>query len=163
MTQQTMKHGDWAKVVEIRQKKKQAKLKKSDDNKSIIAILLLGFFVIATLWVCFLDSSQQTLISTLNKAQKERITRHFSKQFIMGSWEFYDAKFTSSDINVLIKIPTELAMDELQISKYIKNSLCPSTNSQVWRDVRKYNLYISLFVDSPRKGIYAKCVNPNMA
>ncbi|MBD1581903.1 hypothetical protein [Pseudoalteromonas sp. S16_S37] len=163
MTQHTMKHGDWAKVVETRQRKKQAQLKKSDDNKSIIAILILGFFVVATLWVYYLDNIQQDAVSTLNKAQKDRITRHFSKQFIMGSWEFYDAKFTSSDINVQIKMPTELAMSDVQVSKYIKNSLCPSTNSQVWRDVSDYNLYINLFVDSPRKGLSAKCENPNLA
>ncbi|CAH9062617.1 hypothetical protein PSECIP111951_04015 [Pseudoalteromonas holothuriae] len=163
MTQHTMKHGDWARIVETRQIKKQVQPKRSTNNKFVIISLLIGFFVIAALWVYALDNTQEHQISALKKVQKERITRHFSKQFMMGSWQLYDAKFSKLDINVLIKMPTNLAMNEQQITTYIKDSICPSLGNQIWHDVNYYNLYINLFVDSPRKGIYTKCQNPNLS
>ncbi|BBN83936.1 hypothetical protein PA25_39210 [Pseudoalteromonas sp. A25] len=163
MTQHTMKHGDWAKIVETRQKKQQAQQKKGAYNTPIITILLLSIFVVAALWALFHNQNQQLSIAELSSEQKRRITRHFSKQFIIGSWEFYDTKFTKSDIEVMIKIPTQLSMSQLHASKYIRTALCPPTNHKVWSDVGLYNLHINLFTDSPRKGKAVMCNNPNMS
>ncbi|CAM4127243.1 hypothetical protein [Pseudoalteromonas byunsanensis] len=161
MTQPTIKHGDWAKIQETRAKKKQASAKNRANNVTIILALIAGFAVIAMLWSKLLDKTNESRIPVLKQEQKLRIARHFSKQFIMGNWHFYDAEFTSSDINILIKMPTKLAMSEQQVAQYIKGSICPSSNSRIWRDVNHYNLHINLFVGKPRNGTYTQCDNPN--
>ncbi|MCF6434458.1 MULTISPECIES: hypothetical protein [Pseudoalteromonas] len=161
MTQRTMKHGDWAKIVESRSKKQQAPAKKNGQSATIIFTLLIGFAIFAMLWAKLLETSHGRDIPVLEKEQKQRISRYFSKQFIMGNWQFYDAEFTNSDINILIEMPNRLAMSEQQLTQYIKGSLCPSTNSRIWRDVNHYNLNINLFVGKPRNGTYAQCSNPN--
>ncbi|WP_105169499.1 hypothetical protein [Pseudoalteromonas sp. T1lg23B] len=160
MTQPTIKHGDWAKIVESRSKKKQAAKNKRNNVTAVLA-LFFGFVAFAMLWSMIFDSTNKSNIPVLKTEQKQRIARHFSKQFIMGNWHFYDAEFTSSDINILIKIPTKIAMNEQQLAQYIKGSICPSSNNRIWHDVNHYNLYINLFVGKPRNGTYAQCDNPN--
>lgn len=168
MTQRTIKHGDWVKIVESNTEQKKQSLRKKTIKESaskksqfpIICILLGGFIILASAWVYLFDSSlaqnQQLDVSAQNK-----ITRYFSKQFMIGSWQFKKAQFDGGKVKVFISIPQKLAMSESELEDYIQHSLCPPMSSKLWLDINQHNLYINLFVGSPRRGDVAKCNNPN--
>ncbi|MBE0370182.1 hypothetical protein [Pseudoalteromonas aurantia] len=169
MTQRTIKHGDWVKIVESRTEQKKQSLRKGSRKKvvlnkktqfPIVSMLLAGFIILASAWVYFFEEST-THSSLLNANAQNKISRYFSKQFMMGSWQFKQAKFDTGEVNIFISIPQKLAMNKNELEGYIKHSLCPPENSRVWLDIDKNNLFINLYVDSPRKGSFAQCSNPN--
>ncbi|WP_125781121.1 hypothetical protein [Pseudoalteromonas rubra] len=157
MTQRTMKHNEWVKIVESRhrQKKQNTTVK---TTLPIWSMLLGGFIILSAAWTYFVDSSsEQVQVAAIDSSAQKRITRYFSKQFMMGSWKFNNIDFKSGELNVFIQIPTKLAMSEHEVKEYIRNSLCPAANNRVWQDVQNNDMYIYLYTDMPRTGKYALC------
>ncbi|TMP41372.1 hypothetical protein CWB96_14130 [Pseudoalteromonas citrea] len=169
MTQRTIKHGDWVKIVESRTEQKKQSLRKSSRknapknnkmNVPFISMLLGGFIILASAWMYF-SGGAKAQGAMLDVTAQNKISRYFSKQFMMGSWQFKRAKFDDGEVNIFISIPQKLSMNEKELEGYIKHSLCPPASSRVWLDINKSELYINLYVDSPRKGNFAQCQNPN--
>ncbi|PCK31104.1 hypothetical protein [Pseudoalteromonas piscicida] len=161
MTQRTLKHAEWLKIVESRASQKQVKIK----PKNTLSPAIIWTFVLATI-VSFISAWAYTTETSatpslvLSEESKRRINRYFTKQYMVGTWQFSHVKTSKDDINVFIRIPTKLALTGQALKGYIEQSLCPPANSNVWRDVSQFALYMHLYSDSPRHSDYAKCKAP---
>jgi hypothetical protein len=164
-----MKHSDWVQIVESRMEQKKQSLRKASrksmsKSKKIsmatISILMGSFVILASVCVYFFEAPKTQNVM-LDETAQDGIYRYFSKQFLMGSWQFRKATFDVGEVNIFISIPKKPSMNDDELEGYIKHSLCPPSKSKVWRDIHHSDLYINLYVDSPRKGSFVQCQNPN--
>ncbi|TMN34060.1 hypothetical protein [Pseudoalteromonas sp. S2755] len=161
MTQRTLKHAEWLKIVESRANQQQLQIK----PKNKLSPAVIWTFVLATMislvsaWA-FITETPEAPTQQLSKESQMRINRYFTKQYMVGSWQFSHLKTSKDDINVFIRIPTKLALTGQALKGYIEQSLCPPANSNVWRDVSQFALYMHLYSDTPRHSDYAKCKAP---
>ncbi|TMP80119.1 hypothetical protein CWB73_11465 [Pseudoalteromonas phenolica] len=158
MSQPTLKHGDWAKIIEPRQKQNNSKAAKSASLKYIsfgaILLTLMAIFY----WTNLSASQSQP---PLSEESQTRVVRYFSKQFMMGTWQLDEVKFSEYGVVTNIRVPKKLNMEGEVLSNYVKHSLCPPASSLIWKDIKTHTLTMNLFVSLQRKGKKAQCANPN--
>lgn len=159
MAQRTMKHSDWLKVVESRAKAKQPQQRKAQPKPAkyykllVLALIFTCIGVVASQY----NDTQSVNVKGLDAAAEQRIYRYFSKQYMLGSWQFSHLKTSTSEVNVFIKIPERLALEGEALHGYISQSLCPPNNSAIWRDVGSLTVFIHLYSNSPRHSDFASC------
>jgi hypothetical protein len=158
MSQPTLKHGDWVKIIESRQKQNMTQKSSNSSLKyASLGLVLLAIFVVFY-WTSLPVTQAQTPISG---ESQNRIARYFSKQFMMGTWQLDEVKFSEYGVITHIRVPSKLNMDGDVLNNYIQNSLCPPASSVIWRDINTHSLTMNLFVSLQRKGQKARCANPN--
>ncbi|ALO43870.1 hypothetical protein [Pseudoalteromonas phenolica] len=158
MSQPTLKHGDWAKIIEARQKQNSSpKAQNSSLKFTFIGLVFLAIFAVFY-WTSLPATQAQT---PLSDESQTRIARYFSKQFMMGTWQLDEVKFSEYGVITHVRVPKKLNMDGEVLSNYIQHSLCPPASSLVWQDIKAHQLTMNLFVSLQRKGQKAKCDNPN--
>ncbi|GEK08440.1 hypothetical protein HUZ36_08735 [Pseudoalteromonas sp. McH1-7] len=161
MTQRTLKHADWLKIVESRAKQQQQQSKpKTKLSPMVILTFLLAMTIsLLSAWALLKDTATPANL-VLSEESEKRLNRYFTKQYMVGSWQFSHMKISKDDINVFIRIPSELALTGQALKGYIEQSLCPPATNNIWRDVNQFTLYMHLYSGSPRHSDYAKCSAP---
>lgn len=158
MSQPTLKHGDWAKIIESRQKQNSCK----KAHKLSLKFVSLGFVFFAIFTVFYWTSLPSAQAKTpLSADSQTRVTRYFSKQFMMGTWQLDEVNYSEYGVITHIRVPKRLNMDSEVLTNYVKHSLCPPASSVIWRDIKTHPLTMNLFVSLQRKGQKAQCDNPN--
>lgn len=158
MSQPTLKHGDWAKIIESRQKQNCHKKTHTPWLKFVyLGLVFLTVFVVFY-WTSLPSAQAQT---PLSGESQTRIARYFSKQFMMGTWQLDEVKFSEYGVITHIRVPKKLNMEGDVLSNYVRHSLCPPASSVIWRDIKTHSLTMNLFVSLQRKGQKAQCDNPN--
>ncbi|WP_440056366.1 hypothetical protein ACSLBF_19845 (plasmid) [Pseudoalteromonas sp. T1lg65] len=154
--QRTLKHSEWLKIAESRTRpSRTGKKARTKPNFKIRFAAILG--VLFLTWCVISNSNPEKQLASFSKQQERLVARHFAKQYAIGSWQYSHLNTTPGEVHVYIKIPTKLALNDTEMQRYIKQSLCPTQSSTVWSAVADYSLYLHLFVDSPRTGEYAQC------
>ncbi|MEI5637971.1 MULTISPECIES: hypothetical protein [unclassified Pseudoalteromonas] len=156
MAQRTMKHSDWLKVVESRTKTKPSKTPSKPVKHYKLLVLTLIFTCIGVVASQY-NNTESVNVKGLDAAAEQRIYRYFSKQYMMGSWQFSHLKTSTSEVNVYIRIPERLALQGEALNGYISQSLCPPSNSAIWHDVGSLTVFIHLYSESPRRSDFAAC------
>ncbi|GMM84171.1 hypothetical protein [Pseudoalteromonas sp. MTN2-4] len=158
MSQPTLKHGDWAKIIETRQKQNSTQKSRNSSFK-FVSIGLVFLTIFAVFYWTSLPATQAE--TPLSDDSQTRIARYFSKQFMMGTWQLDEVKFSEYGVITHVRVPEKLNMDGDVLRNYIQHSLCPPASSVIWQDVKTHPLTLNLFVSLQRKGQKAKCNNPN--
>lgn len=158
MSQPNLKHGDWAKIIETRQKQ-NSPLKSRNLSFKFFSIGLVFATIFAFFYWTSLHNTQAQI--PLSNDSQTRIERYFSKQFMIGTWQLKEVEFSEYGVITHIRVPEELNMDGDVLKDYIQHSLCPPASSVIWQDFQKHSLTINLFVSLQRNGQRARCINPN--
>lgn len=158
MSQPTLKHGDWVRIIESRKKQNHSQESRATTLKYIaFGVVFLAIFAVFY-WTAVPKAQAQV---PLTEESQTRIARYFSKQFMMGTWHLDEVKFSEYGVFTHIRLPQKLDMNGETLGNYIKHSLCPPSNSAIWKEIKTHPLTMNLFVSLQRKGQKAQCENPN--
>ncbi|CCQ10556.1 hypothetical protein PALB_14230 [Pseudoalteromonas luteoviolacea B = ATCC 29581] len=161
MENRTLKHSDWLKIVDSRDVKTIRKQSNVVTRKRPLSQLWLSLIISAAfimLGFNLMESEEAVLNPELSGSAKQRIERHFSKQFMMGSWQLSRVKFNRDEIGIYIQIPNELALSAEDQKHYIQYSLCPPADDYIWQTVGNYGLFIHLYTNNLRNSQFAECL-----
>ncbi|WMN62037.1 hypothetical protein NI389_19755 (plasmid) [Pseudoalteromonas xiamenensis] len=162
MENRTIKHEEWLKIVDSRATKKtnRKQSKAVAGKRPSTHIWFTLFFITLTCIFGYrmMDKETQVSVNSLSANAKQLIERHFSKQFMMGSWQLSRVKFGDSEIGVYVQIPNELALSAEDQKRYIQQSLCPSGDDYIWQSIGQHGLFIHLFTNNLRNSQYAQCL-----
>ncbi|MDQ9091552.1 hypothetical protein RC083_08120 [Pseudoalteromonas haloplanktis] len=156
MTQRTLKHRDWVKIIDHRQQQIKPKPKKQVTvlfkcTIAAVALLIVGL-TISTL-------SHPDQYPQLSIQQQQNVQQHYTKKLMTGNWQFSHADFEFNQIKIYINLPNSLPLEESVLTHYIQQTLCPAKSDQLWHIIDNRNFMIHLFTGSSiRTGQTIKCI-----
>ena len=143
MTQQTLKHRDWVKIIDKRHR--ELSLKKKKTIADLLPCYLICSVAIGSAFLIlssFIKSNKQ---EELSAQEKQIIQQYFSKKLKAGRWYLSHSDFNGNNISIYINLPELLPIEEPYLSNYIQNTLCPSRKEHESKLIENYNLLINLF------------------
>ncbi|WMN61977.1 hypothetical protein NI389_19445 (plasmid) [Pseudoalteromonas xiamenensis] len=95
----------------------------------------------------------------LDDTQLSQVERYFTAKFLVGDWRFRGANAEGNGITIHIEMPQPLSLEPHYQREYIRNSLCPKGDSELWLSVEPADLTIHLYSDHPSRGQSALCAS----
>lgn len=156
MTQQTLKHRDWVKIIDKRHR--EISLKKKKTIIDLLPSYLICSAAIGTSLFILSSFIKSNTRVELSIQEKQVIQQYFSKKLRVGKWHLSHLDFNSNNINIYINLPELLPIEEPYLSKYIQQTLCPSSEELESVLIKNHNLSINLFSGPEAKIMQsAKC------
>ncbi|MEI8603844.1 hypothetical protein [Pseudoalteromonas sp. B160] len=156
MTQRTLKHRDWVKIIDNRHQQITAKPKKQPKIVAKCTIFAAAALITGLIYN-ELNNPQQ--LTQLTIQQQQNIQQHFSRKLTLGNWQFSHADFKDNQIKIYINLPNSLALKEPVLTSYIQQTLCPAKSERLWRIIEHRRLIIHMFTGSSiRTGYTVECI-----
>ncbi|WP_143869664.1 hypothetical protein [Catenovulum sediminis] len=124
-------------------------------NKAQVKCVSAIFYLIL-LSACDNSSNQYAPVALLKE-----VDRHMAADFVQGVWRYRGARAVDEGIAVYIQIPDRLDISEKQHKIYLVETICPDeTETDFWRKLIRYDLYIRTYNYVDRNYTQAKCPKP---
>ncbi|WP_462162964.1 hypothetical protein [Pseudoalteromonas xiamenensis] len=104
-------------------------------------------------------ASERFSAHQFNEAQLSEIERYFMAKFFVGDWRFRGAAIEDNGISVFIETPQPLALEPHYQREYIRSSLCPKADSDIWLYIKPEDLNIHLYSENLSRGLSAYCAS----
>jgi len=83
--------------------------------------------------------------SSINASVVKSVAQEMQRQFMVGEWRFTGVELDGAMLQVYLQTPTNLQLDEEYHHKYIRQSVCPRSNHQLWQQLQPDQVTINLY------------------
>jgi len=149
MTQQALKHRDWVKIIDSRHRESSVKKKKT--MLELLPCYLMCTAALGSSLLILSSFIKPNKQAELSLQEKQIIQQYFSTKVRAGKWYLSHSDFNGNEINIYINLPELLPIEEPYLSKYIQQTLCPSSEERESSRIKDHSLLINLFTGPEAK------------